>query len=259
MASPILTLTSDFGLADHYVAAMKGVILGICPQAQIVDISHEIKPFAIADAAYLIAQIHPCFPKGTIHVVVIDPGVGSARRPIIVEQAGQFFVGPDNGVFGMLYDEAEKVRTITADRYFRRPVSRTFHGRDVFAPIAAQLAVGIVPRQLGELITDFVRPEFVDAAQGPDGAWHGHVLHIDHFGNIVTSFRGRTLVVNSPNFALTIGSSTVTRFVETYSGGARGELFALAGSSGYLEVSLNQASAAAQVKCSPMDAAVLRL
>jgi hypothetical protein len=259
MATPILTLTTDFGQADHYVASMKGVMLGICPQAQIVDISHEVKPYAIGDAAYLIAQTYPCFPKGTIHVVVVDPGVGSSRRPIIVEQAGQFFVGPDNGVFGMLYDEAEKVRTITATQYFHKPVSNTFHGRDIFAPIAAQLAAGIVPRQLGEMTTDFCRPEFAKPIQGSDGMWRGVVLHIDRFGNVVTSFRGRTLVMNSPNFALVIGDKTIDRFVNTYSDAKPGELVAMAGSSGYLEISMNQASAAAQLKCAPMDAAALRL
>ena len=257
--TPILTLTTDFGLADHYVAAVKGVILGICPHAQIVDISHEVKPYAIADAAYLLAQAYPCFPKETIHVVVVDPGVGSARRPIIVELGGHFFVGPDNGVFGMLYDESEKVRTITAERYFRRPASNTFHGRDIFAPIAAQIAMGIVPRQLGDVITDFVRPEFATPAQGPDGAWHGVVLHIDRFGNIITSFRGRYLVMNSPNFSVTIGGTTVAKFAQTYADVNRGELCALPGSSGYLEVSSNQASAAAEIKCAAGDPVQLRL
>jgi S-adenosylmethionine hydrolase len=259
MPVPVLTLTTDFGLSDHYVAAMKGVILDLCPQAQVVDISHEVKPYATAEAAYLIAQAYPCFPKGSIHVVVVDPGVGSRRRPIIAEIGGHFFVGPDNGVFGMLYDESERVRTITADRYFRRPVSQTFHGRDIFAPIAAQIACGIVPRQLGEVITDFVRPEFAVPAQGPDGAWHGCVLHIDRFGNIITSFRGRHLVMETPDFALTVGGVTVNKFAQTYTNVKRGELFALGGSSGYLEISMNQESAAARIACGPTDPAQLRL
>src|SRR5881296_1635892 len=126
MTRPILTLTTDFGLGDHFVGTMKGVILGICPQAQIVDISHGITPFEIGEGAYLIAQAYRYFPKKTVHVVVVDPGVGTARRPILMEAAGQYFVAPDNGVLAMIYGaEKHKVRAITADKYFRKPVSQT--------------------------------------------------------------------------------------------------------------------------------------
>jgi S-adenosylmethionine hydrolase len=144
MAKPILTLTTDFGLTDHFVGVMKGVILDICPQAQIVDISHEVAPFAIAEGAYLIAQAYPYFSKNTVHIVVVDPGVGTARRPILVEAAGQYFVAPDNGVLGMIYSrEKHKVWAITEGRIFLQPVSQTFHGRDIFAPAGAHLAAGI--------------------------------------------------------------------------------------------------------------------
>jgi hypothetical protein len=150
MPAPILTLTSDFGLTDHYVAAMKGVILSICPQARMVDISHGVSPYDIAEGAYLIAQAYPFFPRKTVHVVVVDPGVGTARRPILLEAAGQYFVGPDNGVLSMVYSrEKHKVRLISNDRYFRKPVSRTFHGRDIFSPVAAHLAAGVPPPRLG--------------------------------------------------------------------------------------------------------------
>src|SRR5205823_156276 len=133
MTKPILTLTTDFGLSDHYVGTMKGVILGICPQAQMVDISHEVSPYEITEGAFLIAQAYRHFPKKTVHVVVVDPGVGTARRPILMEAAGQYFVAPDNGVLSMVYSrEKHKVRLIANDRYFRKPVSTTFHGRDVF-------------------------------------------------------------------------------------------------------------------------------
>src|SRR6058998_1191788 len=137
----IVTLTTDFGLSDQYVGVMKGVILGICPATQIVDISHEVTPFEIGEGAYLIAQSWRYFPKKTVHVVVVDPGVGTSRRPILVAAGGQYFVAPDNGVLSMIYAEDQPtVRVITAEKYFRQPVSQTFHGRDIFAPVAAHLA-----------------------------------------------------------------------------------------------------------------------
>src|SRR4051794_9278243 len=136
MRKPILTLTTDFGLTDHYVGVMKGVILAICPDAQIVDIGHQVSPFEIGEGAYLIAQSYAYFPKKTVHVVVVDPGVGSARRPILMEAAGQYFIAPDNGVLSMIYaHEKAKVRLIANEKYFRKPVSRTFHGRDIFSPV----------------------------------------------------------------------------------------------------------------------------
>ena len=144
MTRPTLTLTTDFGLGDHFVGTMKGVILGICPEAQIVDISHDVTPFEIAEGAYLIAQAWRYFLKKTVHVVVVDPGVGTARRPILVEAGGQYFIGPDNGVLSMVYlQEKSNVRLISNEKYFRHPVSKTFHGRDIFAPVAAHLAGGI--------------------------------------------------------------------------------------------------------------------
>src|SRR5215469_1286145 len=161
MAKAIVTLTTDFGLADHFVGVMKGVILNICPQAQIVDISHGVAPFAIAEGAYLIAQAYPYFSKNTVHVVVVDPGVGTARRPILVEAAGQYFVAPDNGVLEMIYArQKHQVRAITDSRIFLHPVSQTFHGRDIFAPAAAHLAAGTTPAKMGKRIIDYARKPF---------------------------------------------------------------------------------------------------
>ena len=165
---------------------MKGVILEICPRAQIVDISHQVTPFAIAEGAYLIAQAYAWFPKRTVHVAVVDPGVGSERRAILVEAAGQYFVGPDNGLFSMVMArEKHKARVITNDRYFRWPVSRTFQGRDVFAPVAAHLAAGVPAARMGKIfaaamLADLERPQ---------------VLHIDRFGNIVTNLPADDLQV----------------------------------------------------------------
>src|SRR5580698_10812564 len=138
MKRPLITLLSDFGVADHYVASMKGVILSICPNANLIDITHEVTPFAIPEAAYTLAQAWQCFPKGTIHLAVVDPGVGSTRRPIVAEVAGHRFVAPDNGLLSMvlLARPRPRVREITAARYFRQPISNTFHGRDIFAPAA---------------------------------------------------------------------------------------------------------------------------
>src|SRR5271169_3934032 len=153
MTTPIVTLTTDFGLSDHYVGVMKGVILGICPRAQLVDISHQVTPFQTGEGAYVIAQAYRYFPKKTVHLVVVDPGVGSARRPILMEAAGQYFVAPDNGVLSMVFShEKHKVRLIANERYFRKPVSHTFHGRDIFAPVAAHVAAGARPASVGKLI-----------------------------------------------------------------------------------------------------------
>jgi S-adenosyl-L-methionine hydrolase (adenosine-forming) len=243
MARTVLTLTTDFGLADHYVAAMKGVILGIAPDAQIVDISHEVTPFAIEQGAYLIAQSYGYFPKRTVHVVVVDPGVGSQRRPLVMQAAGQYFVGPDNGVFSMVMArEKHRVRTLSNAKYFRHPVSRTFHGRDIFAPVAAHIASGGAAARMGETIGD---PVLLDLRQP-------RVLHIDRFGNIVTSLR-------TPDFAeregfISINGTRVSSAALYYSEFEPGELFALEGSSGYIEVSTNRGSAADLIGCRPGDA-----
>jgi S-adenosylmethionine hydrolase len=251
MPAPILTLTSDFGLTDHYVAAMKGVILSICPQARIVDISHGISPFEIAEGAYLIAQAYPSFPPKTVHVVVVDPGVGTARRPILLEAAGQYFVGPDNGVLSMIYSrEKHKVRLISNDRYFRKPVSRTFHGRDVFSPVAAHLAAGVPPSRMGKLIHDYLRPSFEKPQRTGKRTWTGRILKIDRFGNIVTNFQVSEFPdLDRNNFSLAIGPRQIGVMAHSYAECGPGELFLIAGSSGYLEVSVGQGSAARTIGC----------
>jgi S-adenosylmethionine hydrolase len=247
MPKPILTLTTDFGLLDHYVGVMKGVILGICPQVQLVDISHQARPFAIEEGAYLITQAYRYFPKKTVHVVVVDPGVGSARRPILMEAAGQYFVAPDNGVLAMIYArEKHKVRLISNPRYFRHPVSRTFHGRDIFAPVAAHLAAGVAPARMGKCIADYLRPPFEKPRQTGPRTWVGRILKIDHFGNVVTNFHADEF----PEIEeLTIGRAKARRLLGSYAEAQPGELFAIVGSAGYLEVSLNQGSAAEKMGC----------
>jgi hypothetical protein len=253
MTRPILTLTTDFGLTDHFAGTMKGVILSICPAARIVDISHGVTPFEIAEGAYLIAQAWRYFPKKTVHVVVVDPGVGTARRPILVEAGGQFFLGPDNGVLSMVYlHEKCKVRHVTNEKYFRHPVSQTFHGRDIFAPVGAHLAAGVPPARMGKLMRDYLKPEFEKPHRAGKRTWIGRILKIDRFGNIVTSFHVNDFGdLEARNFTLALGPQAVTVLARNYAQCGAGELFLILGSSGYYEVSMSQDSAAKLVKCAP--------
>ena len=249
MATPLVTLTTDFGLSDQYVGVMKGVILGICPRAQIVDISHNVKPFQIAEAAYVIAQAYREFPRKTVHVVVVDPGVGTSRRPLLMEAAEQYFVAPDNGALAMVYAREKcKVRVISNHKYFRQPVSATFHGRDIFAPVAAHVAAGERPSRMGRIIEDYVRSGFERPQRTGEQTWTGQVLHIDRFGNIVTNFRATDFPALK-NFSLILGSHQVRVLARNYAQCGAGELFAIEGSSGYLEISVNQGSVAERIGC----------
>src|SRR5580704_4468147 len=251
MPRPLITLTTDFGTTDHFAGTMKGVILKIAPAAEIVDISHEVQPFEVTDGAFAIAQAYAYFPKKTIHVVVVDPGVGSTRRPLLAEMAGQYFIAPDNGVLSMIFArERAKVRLIANDRYFLKPVSRTFHGRDVFAPVAAHLASGVPPAKFGKLIEDHLRLAFQQPTRTGKRAWTGSILKVDRFGNLITNLH----IDEFPNiqtrpFELNIGLQIVTRMALTFTDGAPGDLFVLVGSSGYLEVATNQGSAAKALGC----------
>jgi hypothetical protein len=248
---PIITLTSDFGLSDHFVGAMKGVILGIQPAAQVIDISHGVQPYDIADGAFTIAQAYRYFPKKTIHVVVVDPGVGSTRRPLLAEAAGQYFIAPDNGVLSMIFSrEKPKVRHITADKYFLHPVSRTFHGRDVFSPAAAHLALGVTPAQFGKRIEDYLLASFDQPTQTGKQTWTGTILKADHFGNLATNFHiDHFPAIRTHAFSLEAGLQAITRLALTFSECAPGELFVIVGSSGYLEVAASEGSAAKLLGC----------
>jgi S-adenosylmethionine hydrolase len=247
MRNPVITLLTDFGTADHYVAAMKGVILGICPGARLVDISHETSPFAIAEAAYTLAQAWSCFPAGTVHLVVVDPGVGSSRRPILAEAGGHRFVAPDNGVLTMTLAQTAKprVREITATRYFRKPVSQTFHGRDIFAPVTAHLARGTPAGKLGRLLHDYVRLANASAVPVSASRWKGHVLKIDRFGNIITSFETATWDrIAGNSFCVTIGERSISRLATAYAEISDRDPFLIRGSAGYIEISIHQGNAA---------------
>jgi S-adenosylmethionine hydrolase len=262
MKRPIITLLTDFGTSDHYVAAMKGVILGICPEAELVDITHDIAPYAISEGAYSLAQTWRCFPKGTTHLAVVDPGVGSKRRAILAEAEGHRFVAPDNGLLSFILRTVPDatVREISQNRFFRNPVSRTFHGRDVFAPVTAHLARGIVPNRFGNVISDTFIGDFSEVSQEESGIWLASVLKIDHFGNVVSNLdSGKFGRIATESFNLRIGHKTISTFRHTYAEAHPNEIFALFGSSGYIEISSNQSDAAKKLGIkagSPMTLAI---
>jgi S-adenosylmethionine hydrolase len=252
---PVITLMTDFGLRDHYVAAMKGVILSICPYAKIVDVTHQVSSYEVSEAAFLLSQTWACFPKRTVHVVVVDPGVGSMRRPILAEVEGHRFIAPDNGVLTpVLTREGCKVRHITAEKFFRHPVSQTFHGRDIFAPVAAHLSLagvmGVASAKFGPLIENHLRLTFERPNRTARRGWTGAILHVDHFGNIVTNIPiAEFPQIQQQPFEVTIGFRTVEKLASSYAEMKSGELFAIVGSSGYLEISANQDSAARILGC----------
>ncbi len=251
MSNRLITLTTDFGLFDHFLGAMKGVIAGIAPAAHVVDITHEITPYNTLEGAFVIAQASPYFPKGTIHVVVVDPGVGSERRAILAEAGGQLFIAPDNGVLSMIFARGpHKVRTVSNPKLALKNVSRTFHGRDIFAPAAAHLARGVKPAQFGKLIHDYARIESVEPAEIAANAWRGTILKTDRFGNLITNLHiDEFFAIKTNPFVVKVGGAQIRRLALTFADTERGELAVVVGSSGYLEIVANQASAAREIGC----------
>jgi S-adenosylmethionine hydrolase len=231
----IITLTTDFGLKDPFVGAMKGVILSLAPGVQIIDITHDIPSYDVIEASIVLYEACRYFPAGTIHVVVIDPGVGSARRPIALAGKGkethQIFIAPDNGVLSLVLGSAV-ARHITNDSLFRNPVSQTFHGRDIFAPVAARLAAGTSLESVGPTVSDLVT---LSSFRNPT------VLRVDKFGNLQTNLRRDQLGIG---FAIRAGGIEVRRILSSYSEALPGEIFAIEGSAGLVELCLNQGSAA---------------
>lgn len=247
VAPSIITLTTDFGLADHYVGVMKGVIASIHPDARTVDISHAVRPHCVPEGAFYVAQAYRFFPPGTVHLAVVDPGVGSSRRAIAALAAGHYFVAPDNGVLSQVFErELPIVREIDVERYGRKPVSRTFHGRDIFAPVSARLSSGTPFDEIGPLIDDAVSLPATAPVEVEPGRWRGTVLNIDRFGNVVTSFEAGWLAGRSEGFRVKVGKIEAERMVESYSLSLGEEPFLIEGSSGYLELSINRHSAAAR-------------
>ncbi len=243
--SGVITLLTDFGLDDHYVGAMKGVIRSIFPQAVIDDVTHGVEPQVIDQGAFFLAQTYRYYPAGTVHVGVVDPGVGSERRALAAVLGEHLFVAPDNGLLShVIENESEcEIRQIDVERWGLSPRSNTFHGRDVFAPAAAWLAGGKPFADIGPLIDD---PVLIDSLEpeslGPE-RWRGRVLNIDRFGNITTSLPS-ALLDDVDAFTLTIDEIDIERSADSYQDIDDDEPFVIAGSSGYLEIAANQASAA---------------
>jgi S-adenosylmethionine hydrolase len=249
MARPIVSLTTDFGHNDHFVGVLKGVILKLAPEAEIVDISHEVRPYDILDGAFTLAQAYRYFPNWTIHLVIVDPGVGTARRPILANSDHHWFVAPDNGVLSFMYAQEpdHRVRHITSEHYFLSPVSQTFQGRDIFAPVVGWLARGVEADKFGDVVTDYVRFAPPKPKALNETTLQGVVIKVDRFGNLITNITPedvpRLFQENPPAFKMTVGKGEVTKLNLNYAQSPAGEVFIIVGSSGYLELSTNRGSA----------------
>lgn len=241
----MITLTTDFGLKDPYVAEMKGVILSLNPNAILIDATHEVEKFDVREAAFALASATPYFPASTVHLAVVDPGVGTVRRGIVVETQRGFFVGPDNGslMLAAQHQGIKHIYELTNPKLRRAKVSCTFHGRDIFAPAAAYLDMGVKPSEFGPEVTDPQTPAFASVIQ-KEGGLSGEVLHVDGFGNIISNLQPKqpsqtqtiTLKIADLNLKLP--------FVKTYGEAKPQSAIALIGSHGFLEIALNQGSAA---------------
>ena len=246
----VVTLTTDFGTSDHFVGVMKGVIININPDVELVDLCHNVNSYDVFDAAFTLAQSYRYFPSDTIHLVVIDPGVGTARRPILVRTMEYKFVAPDNGVLSLIYEREEsvEVRHITADHYFLNPVSNTFHARDIFAPVVGWLSKGVEVDKFGDPITDYAKFASPKPKQVSENLVKGVTIKVDKFGNLITNITPQDVPQlfsdNPPPFKIVINSQEVTRLNLAYSMGKPSEIFAIVGSSGFLEICTNRGSAA---------------
>ncbi len=249
---PVITLLTDFGLKDPYVGMMKGVILGLCPSARLVDLTHLVRRQDVAEGAYQLARGFSCFPRGTIHLAVVDPGVGGERRAVVVEGDGHYFVVPDNGLMTHCLSRLKRYRAyeLTEASYRLRSVSRTFHGRDIFAPAAGHLAAGVKPSAFGPPTERLLELDF--APVEPEGQdFLATVLAVDHFGNLVTNF------ARPGRWKARVGDRTIP-MADSYSEVEKGELLTIWGSDNLLEVSSNQGHAGDLLRLVPGDRIVLQ-
>lgn len=264
----VITLTTDFGGKDGYTGAVKGVILGLNPEAKLIDVTHEIRPQGILEAAFVLSTVYKYFPAGTIHLAVVDPGVGTARRGLIISTPAGFFTGPDNGIFtfilrdfysGQVNIDSGKITlppsvtavSLTNPEYWLKKVSNTFHGRDVFAPAAAHLSLGVPLCEFGEPVHEIAAlPGYQPVCRDKDSI-HGHVIHIDRFGNIITDVRESDLPRPVYSVTVEIKGYVISRLVRTYAD--FDGLAALFGSSENLEIALTNGSAADVLKASIND------
>ncbi len=262
MKNPIITLLTDFGTQDPFVGVMKGVILSICPSARLVDLTHEVPPQSVPAGAFALKCSVGYFPKGTVHLAVVDPGVGSARKAVALRSKGHYFVGPDNGLFSAALKDRgiEQVVELTEKKYQLPHPSSTFHGRDLFAPAAAYLAQGVPMARLGVSQNNWIWREIPKPFKTAHG-WTGQVLWVDHFGNIITNLENKHLPSPLPgiqtpqdgrlrqaglpkSFRLKIGKTVILHLATHYAEAKKGAVMALMGSSGNLEISVNGGNAA---------------
>ena len=259
----IITLTTDFGMSDAYVGVMKGAILGINPNVQIVDLTHAVPPQDIHEAAFLIHSAYHYFPEGTIHTVVVDPGVGSDRRAIVYQTDRAFFVCPDNGILTYLLQEIEnsgkpstRVVAIQNRDYFLPEVSNTFHGRDIFAPVAAHLSLGVPLADIGPPVQDLVQLS-IPTPRVSEGTVIGQIAKIDKFGNAITNIPESALVGGTAPYEITVGNTRLTRINRAYAESEIGEPLAIIGSFGALEIAVNGGSAERHLGLKRGDAVVV--
>ncbi len=257
----MITLTSDFGLKDPYVAEMKGVILSLNSKATIVDITHDIEKFNIQMASFILTSAVPYFPQGTVHLAVVDPEVGTIRRAILIESEKSFFVGPDNGIL-MLAAKSQGIKHVyqlTNPKFMNPKVSDTFHGRDIFAPVAAHLDSGVQPSAFGPEIKDLVQPEFTQIKKKANCVY-GEILHVDSFGNIITNITSKDLDKNIAEM-VSVELLEVTLklpFSKTYAQAKNKQPIAIIGSHGFLEIAINQGNAAEKFHVKAGDRILVR-
>jgi S-adenosylmethionine hydrolase len=256
MPHPILTLTTDFGLSDPYVGTMKGVILGIAPAAVLVDVTHEVSAQDVVAGALALEAAYAYFPPGTIHLAVVDPGVGTMRKGLAASAGGYYFVAPDNGLLTHVFnrEDGHTVHEITADHYFHKPVSSTFHGRDIFAPIAAWISRDVPLRQFGPQLEQPVLLKLPGVTRVRDALVQGAVLAADAFGNLITNLTPEDVPAygtTGRGCRMVVGRREITLFRRTFGEGAPGELMVIPGSSGYLEIVKRDASAADELEAGP--------
>jgi len=262
MKRRIITFLTDFGRKDHYVASMKGVILGINPACTLVDISHEVRPHDIREGALTLANAYSYFPKGTIHLAVVDPGVGSSRKPVLFMTKDYFFLGPDNGVLSLAAekDGVKKAIVLSNRKFFRPSVSSTFHGRDIFAPVAGYLSTGIKPESLGRIVRSWVKFDF-GKPWIVKGDLVGEIFHIDAFGNMVTNVSQQDLnrFAKKRAIVISIGKREIRGLKKSYWEARKRELLALIGSGEFLEISVREGDAQKVLKCRRSDRVRIRL
>lgn len=258
----IITLTTDFDLYDGYTGVMKGVIAGINPSARVIDISHKIEPHDVFQAACVINNSYNYFPKGTIHIVVVDPGVGSARKIICVRTKNYFFLAPDNGVLSFIIEKEKNpsVREVSNRELFLEEISNTFHGRDIFAPVAAHLSKGQEFKGLGNIIVKTNKIDLPKPIRSPNGKLTAEIIYVDSFGNLITNVNREvidSMKVGVERLSITMGNSRINGICNSYTDVGDNEALAIFGSSGYLEISINRGRAGDVLKLRKGDKLVL--